>query len=139
MKAFKQSDALRKDLHDRFPEDTVANQIYLPVLTAVLAVYKGNASEAVEDLQVTTTREMAMVGDGSAMLGNVHSPYIRGEALFRAGRGRRGSQSSRRLWIILESGSLIRLVRPLICKYREAIASWGTEFNARGAYEVFKR
>src|SRR5215470_2771545 len=34
--------------------------------------------------------EMAMVGDGSAMLGNVHSPYIRGEALFRAGSVKEG-------------------------------------------------
>ena len=81
----KQSDALRKDLHDRFPEDTVVNRIYLPVLSAVLAMDKGDANQAVEDLQVATTGEMAMVGDGSAMLGNVHSPYIRGEALFRAG------------------------------------------------------
>src|SRR5215831_4867251 len=86
----KQSDALRKDLHDRFPEDTAVNRIYLPVLSAVLALDRGDAKEAVEDLQVTTTGEMAMVGDGSAMLGNVHSPYIRGEALFRAGRFREG-------------------------------------------------
>jgi eukaryotic-like serine/threonine-protein kinase len=34
----KQSDALRKDLHDRFPEDTAVNRIYLPVLSAVLAI-----------------------------------------------------------------------------------------------------
>ena len=86
----KQSDVLRKDLHDRFPEDTAVNRIYLPVLSAVLAMDKGNAQEAVEDLQVATTGEMAMVGDGSAMLGNVHSPYIRGEALFRAGRVQEG-------------------------------------------------
>ena len=85
-----QAGALRKDLHDRFPEDTAVNRIYLPVLNAVLAMEKGNALEAVEDLQVTTTGEMAMVGDGSAMLGNVHSPYIRGEALFRAGRVKEG-------------------------------------------------
>jgi tetratricopeptide (TPR) repeat protein len=82
----KQSDALRKDLYDRFPEDTAVNCIYLPVLSAVLAIGKGNASVAVEDLQITTHGEMAMVGDGTAMLGNVHSPYIRGEALFRVGR-----------------------------------------------------
>src|SRR6516162_10282375 len=37
----KQSDALRKDLHDRFPEDTAVNRIYLPVLSAVLSMDKG--------------------------------------------------------------------------------------------------
>lgn len=66
------------------------SRIYLPVLSAVLAMAKGNSPEAVEALQVATTGEMAMVGDGSAMLGNVHSPYIRGEALFRAGRVQEG-------------------------------------------------
>ena len=86
----KQSGALREDLHDQFPEDTAVNRIYLPVLSAVLAMRDGNAPGAVEDLQVTTTGEMAMVGDGSAMLGNVHSPYIRGEALFRVGRVKEG-------------------------------------------------
>jgi DNA-binding winged helix-turn-helix (wHTH) protein/tetratricopeptide (TPR) repeat protein len=85
-----QTDLLRKDLHDRFPEDTVVNRIYLPVLKAVVAIGKGNAPEATEDLQVTTTGEMAMPGDGSAMLGNVHSPYIRGEALFRTNRVQEG-------------------------------------------------
>ena len=85
-----QADVLRKDLHDRFPEDTAVNRIYLPVLSAVLAMDNGNAPEAVEDLQVTTTGEMAMVGDGAAMMGNVHSPYIRGEALFRANRVQEG-------------------------------------------------
>jgi eukaryotic-like serine/threonine-protein kinase len=86
----KQVDVLRKDLHDRFPEDTAVKGIYLPVLGALLAMNKGDAHAAVEGLNVTITGEMAMVGDGSAMLGNVHSPYIRGEALFRAGRVREG-------------------------------------------------
>lgn len=85
-----QADVLRKELHDRFPEDTAANRIYLPVLNAVLVMGKGNAPKAVEDLQVATTGEMSMPGDGSAMLGNVHSPYIRGEALYRAGRVHKG-------------------------------------------------
>jgi eukaryotic-like serine/threonine-protein kinase len=58
---------------------------------------KGNASEAVEALQITTTGEMAMVGDGSAMLGNAHSPYIRGEALFRTGRVQEGIAEFRKI------------------------------------------
>jgi DNA-binding winged helix-turn-helix (wHTH) protein/tetratricopeptide (TPR) repeat protein len=85
-----QADVLRKDLHDRFPEDSAVNRIYLPVLSAILAMDKGNAPEALEDLQVTAIGEMAMVGDGGAMLGNVHSPYIRGEALFRTNRVQEG-------------------------------------------------
>jgi hypothetical protein len=66
------------------------NRIYLPVLSAILAMAKGNAPEAVEALQVTASGEMAMVGDGSAMLGNVHSAYIRGQALLWAGQVQEG-------------------------------------------------
>ena len=91
------ADVLRKDLQDRFPEDTVVKGIYLPVLNARLAMYKGDAHQAVQDLEVATAREMALVGDGSAMLGNVHSPYIRGEALFRTGRVREGIAEFQRL------------------------------------------
>jgi DNA-binding winged helix-turn-helix (wHTH) protein/tetratricopeptide (TPR) repeat protein len=135
----KQSDALRKDLHDRFPEDTAVNRIYLPVLSAVLALDHGKAEEAVEDLQVTTTGEMAMVGDGSAMLGNVHSPYIRGEALFRAGRVPEGLAEFQKLVdhpgvrFTDPIGSLAHL--QLSRGYRLA----GNQDNARSEYEKLLR
>jgi DNA-binding winged helix-turn-helix (wHTH) protein/tetratricopeptide (TPR) repeat protein len=135
----KQSDALRKDLHDRFPEDTVVNRIYLPVLSAVLAMGRGNANEAVEDLQVATTGEMAMVGDGSAMLGNVHSPYIRGEALFRAGRVKEGIAEFQKL--VDHPG--IRFTDPIgslaYLQISRGYRLLGDRINARGAYETFSK
>jgi hypothetical protein len=120
-----QSDALRRDLHDRFPEDTVVNRIYLPVLSAVLGMAKGNAPEAVEALQVTASGEMAMVDDGSAMLGNVHSPYIEARPCYESARQRRASQNSTRLWNIPES---VRRSDWLACSSRslEAIALGAT-------------
>ena len=135
----KQSDALRKDLHDRLPEDTAVNRIYLPVLSAVLALDKGNAQEAVEDLQFTTTGEMAMVGDGSAMLGNVHSPYIRGVALFRAGRVKEGISEFQK--IVDHPG--IRFTDPIgSLAYMQISRGYrllGDRINARGAYETFSK
>jgi hypothetical protein len=135
----KQSDALRKELHDRFPEDTAVNRIYLPVLSAVLAMYKGNANEAVEDLQVTTTGEMAMVGDGSAMLGNVHSPYIRGEALFRAGRVKEGIAEFQK---ILDHPG-IRFTDPIgSLAYLQVSRGYrllSDRINERAAYETFSK
>jgi tetratricopeptide (TPR) repeat protein len=135
----KQSDALRKELHDRFPEDTIVNRIYLPVLSAVLALDKGDANEAVEDLQVATTGEMAMVGDGSAMLGNVHSPYIRGEALFRAGRVKEGIAEFQK--IVDHPG--IRFTDPIgSLAYLQITRGYhllGDRMNARGAYETFTK
>jgi DNA-binding winged helix-turn-helix (wHTH) protein/tetratricopeptide (TPR) repeat protein len=135
----KQSDDLRKDLHDRFPEDTIVNRIYLPVLSGVLALDKGNAQKAVEDLQVTTTGEMAMVGDGSAMLGNVHSPYIRGEALFRAGRVKEGISEFQK--IVDHPG--IRFTDPIgSLAYLQISRGYhllGDRIHARGAYETFSK
>ena len=66
---------------------------------------------------------MAMVGDGGAMMGNVYSPYIRGEALFRTNRVQEGLAEFQKMWIILESDSLIRLARSHVYRYREAIGS----------------
>jgi DNA-binding winged helix-turn-helix (wHTH) protein/tetratricopeptide (TPR) repeat protein len=133
----KQSDALRKDLNDRFPEDTVVNRIYLPVLNAVLALDKGDAHEAVEDLQVTTTGEMAMVGDGSAMLGNVHSPYIRGEALFHDVRGQEGIAEFQK--IVDHPG--IRFTDPIgSLAYLQLWRGYrltGDQIKARDEYETF--
>jgi eukaryotic-like serine/threonine-protein kinase len=135
----KQSDALRKDLNDRFREDSAVNRIYLPVLSAVLAMYKGDANEAVEVLQVTTTGEMAMVGDGSAMLGNVHSPYIRGEALFRAGRVKEGTSEFQK--IVDHSG--IRFTDPIgSLAYLQISRGYrlaGDQIRARSAYEMLLR
>jgi eukaryotic-like serine/threonine-protein kinase len=131
-----QADVLRKDLHDRFPEDTAVNRIYLPVLSAILAMGKGNAPAAVEDLQVATTGEMAMVGDGSAMLGNVHSPYIRGEALFRAGRVQEGIAEF--LKIVDHPG--IRFTDPIgslaYLQLSRGYRLTGDRNKARSAYEV---
>jgi eukaryotic-like serine/threonine-protein kinase len=135
----KQSDALRKDLHDRFPEDIAVNRIYLPVLSAVLAMDKRDAHEAVEDLQVVTVGEMAMVGDGSAMLGNVHSPYIRGEALFHAGNVKEGISEFQK--IVDHPG--VRFTDPIgSLAYMQISRGYrllGDQFNARGAYETFSK
>ena len=133
----RQSDALRRELHDRFPEDTVVNRIYLPVLNAILAMAKGNAPEAVEALQVTPSGEMAMVGDGSAMLGNVHSPYIRGKALLRAGQLHEGIAEFNK--IVEHPG--IRFTDPIGSLAQLQIARGyrlgGETIQARNAYEMF--
>ena len=133
----RQSDALRTDLSDRFPEDTVVNRIYLPVLSAVHAMAKGNAAEAVEALQVTAGGEMAMVGDGSAMLGNVHSPYIRGQALLRAGQVQEGIAEFNK--IVDHPG--IRFTDPIGSLAHLQIARGyrlgGDSIQARSAYEMF--
>ena len=84
--ALSQAEKLSRDLQFRFPEDTVVNRFYLPVLRAVIAMKNRAPPQTTIDLlQVALPGEMALVGDGSAILGNVHSPYVRGEVLLSAG------------------------------------------------------
>ena len=129
----KQADVLRKDLHDRFPEDTAVNRIYLPVLSAVLAMDKGDAHGSGGGLAGhdcwRNGHGRRRFSDAGKRAFAIHS---RRSIVPRRTGYRRGSQSFRRLWIILESGSLIRLARSLICRYREAIGSRATKSRHEG-------
>jgi DNA-binding winged helix-turn-helix (wHTH) protein/tetratricopeptide (TPR) repeat protein len=80
------AEELLKDLQFRFPEDTTVNRFYLPVLRAAIAMKNRAPQTAIDDLQVALSHEMALVGDGSAVLGNVHSAYMRGEAYLAVDR-----------------------------------------------------
>ena len=120
----KQADVLRKDLHDRFPEDTAVNRIYLPVLSAVQAMDQRECSRSRGSF---AGRDYRRNGHGRRRFSDagkrafaLHSRRSRCSA--PAGY-RKDSLNSKRLWIILESSSLIRLARSLICRYREAIGS----------------
>jgi hypothetical protein len=50
--------ALTGDLDKRFPEDTIVQFNYLPTLRAKLALSRGNAPEAIENLRTATPYEL---------------------------------------------------------------------------------
>jgi tetratricopeptide (TPR) repeat protein len=52
--------ALTDDLSKRFPEDTIVQFNFLPTLRAKLAVNRGNFTEALESLRVTTPYELGL-------------------------------------------------------------------------------
>ncbi|HET6218962.1 MAG TPA: winged helix-turn-helix domain-containing protein [Acidobacteriaceae bacterium] len=76
--------ALADDLEKRFPEDTVVRFSYLPVLRARLVLNQGNASQAIELLQVAGPYEL---GASRLLFGALYPIYVRGEANLAAHHG----------------------------------------------------
>jgi eukaryotic-like serine/threonine-protein kinase len=54
----RQAQKLTDDLAKRYPEDTIVQYNYVPTIRAKLAVSKGNASEAIENLRVGAPYEL---------------------------------------------------------------------------------
>ena len=134
-----QTEELARDLQFRFPEDTVVHRFYLPVLRAVIAMKNRAPQTAIDLLQVALPGEMALVGDGSAILGNVHSAYVRGEAFLSAGQSSEALSEFQKVFdhpgIRFDDpmGSLSQL------QIGRAYALIGDKVKARSAYESFLR
>jgi eukaryotic-like serine/threonine-protein kinase len=79
-----QAQGMADDLARRFPENTVVRFGYLPVLRAQLALNRGDAAKAIEELQVAAPYE---VGAARDFCGALHPAYVRGEAYLSAGKG----------------------------------------------------
>jgi DNA-binding winged helix-turn-helix (wHTH) protein/tetratricopeptide (TPR) repeat protein len=75
---------MAEDLARRFPENTVVQFSYLPVLRARLALNHSDAAKAVEELQVAVPYELGAARD---FCGALHPVYVRGEAYLAAGKG----------------------------------------------------
>ena len=81
---FSRAQSLAGDIEKRFPEDTVVHLNYLPVLRARLALGRGDATKAIELLQVTAPYEL---GASRFLFGALYPVYFRGEAYLAAHRG----------------------------------------------------
>jgi DNA-binding winged helix-turn-helix (wHTH) protein/tetratricopeptide (TPR) repeat protein len=79
-----QAEALVDDIQRRFPEDTAARFSYLPTLKAILALQRGDAARAIEELQITIPYQ---TGVPRLLIGAMYPVYVRGEALLAEGRG----------------------------------------------------
>jgi eukaryotic-like serine/threonine-protein kinase len=132
-----QAEELSRDLQFRFPEDTVVNRFYLPVLRAAIAMKNRAPQTAIDLLQPALPGEMALVGDGSAILGNVHSAYVRGETFLSAGQS---SEAIPEFQKLLDHPG-IRFNDPLgslaQLQIGRAYALIGDRIKTRSAYEAF--
>jgi eukaryotic-like serine/threonine-protein kinase len=122
------------DLARRFPADTVVHFSYLPVMRARIALDHGNAAKAIELLQSTGPYEL---GASRILFGALYPAYVRGEALFAAGKG---DQASLEFQKILDHrgivgsdpiGALAQL------QLGRAKALSGDKTMARSAYQTF--
>jgi tetratricopeptide (TPR) repeat protein len=91
------ADALLK----RFPEATIVQFSYLPVLRARIALNRGDASQAVDLLQVAVPYEL---GASRALFGALYPVYIRGEAHLAA---HQGAQAAIELQKILDHRGIV--------------------------------
>ncbi len=78
---------LAADLNKRFPEDTIVQFNYLPTLRARLALNKGNATGAVENLRIAEPYELGVSTDCPFNWSAMYPVFVRGEAHLAARQG----------------------------------------------------
>jgi DNA-binding winged helix-turn-helix (wHTH) protein/tetratricopeptide (TPR) repeat protein len=132
-----QAKALVDDLDKRFPEDTLVQFNYLPSIRGKLALNKGNASDAIKDLEAALPYELGVSRAGD-FVGNMMFPvFIRGEAYLAV---RQGSQAAAEFQKILDHRGLV-LNRPIGALAQlglgRAYALEGDTVKAKAAYRDF--
>ncbi|HEV8421889.1 MAG TPA: protein kinase, partial [Chthoniobacterales bacterium] len=80
-----QATALADDVAKRFPEDTVVQSEYLPMIRAALALRSGEAEKAVTALEPTAPYELGQLND--AFTFGMYPVYLRGEVYLAAKQG----------------------------------------------------
>jgi eukaryotic-like serine/threonine-protein kinase len=80
------SQQLTNDLEHRFLEDTFVKFSYVPVLRAMVELERGKPAESADRLHVALAYERAANGlnFGRSYPGDLHSAYVRGQALIDA-------------------------------------------------------
>ncbi len=80
-----QADKLSNDLASRFPQDTMVQTEYLPMVNAAGALNKGNAPRAIEALAAAASYELGCTAQTVSFC--LYSIYLRGEAYVAAHQG----------------------------------------------------
>jgi hypothetical protein len=106
--AYSKEDARAKtmadDLGKRFPEDTIVQFNYLPTLRAKLALNKGNASEAIEDLRAAIPYELGVSTNAPFGWTAMYPVFVRGEAYLVA---RQGSEAAAEFKKIIDHPGIV--------------------------------
>jgi eukaryotic-like serine/threonine-protein kinase len=135
---FSQAQALADDLERRFPEDTSIRFSYLPALHARLALNHGEASRAVEMLQVAGSQELGAPRSSiNGLFGALYPVYVRGEVYLAAHQGTEAAAEFQKILdhrgIVVSDpiGALAHLQRG------RALALSGNKAKAKTAYQDF--
>ncbi len=135
---FSRAQAFADDLERRFPEDTSIRFSYLPALHARVALSHGDASKAIEMLQVAVPHELGAPRSSiNALFGALYPIYVRGEAYLAAHQGTEAAAEFQKILdhrgIVVSDpiGALARL------QLGRAFAMSGDKDKAKAAYQDF--
>ena len=95
---------LANDLEKRYGEDTSVRFAYLPEIRALLALNRGNASEAIDILKVAAPFDLGTPRSAiHGFFGSLYPIYVRGLAYLASHRARKPRRSFRKSSMIQES------------------------------------
>jgi eukaryotic-like serine/threonine-protein kinase len=91
-------------LGKRYPEDTIVQFNYLPTLRGKLALNRGNASEAIENLRSAAPYELGQSTSSVYGWTAMYPVFVRGEAFLAADQG---SEAAGEFQKILDHGGVV--------------------------------
>jgi len=133
-----QAQRLADDLNKRFPEATSVRFGSLPAIRGVLAIRRGNAREAIEDLRAISSHEMISPAN-SAACGGLHMlpVYITGEAYVAA---HQGAEAAAKFQMIIDHPGFVGITPIGALAHlglARAYALQGDTAKAKAAYQDF--
>ncbi len=129
-----QAQILVDDWEKRFPEDTTVRFNCLPVLRALVALKRGDPSQAIELLQIAVPYEL---GEPRTGFGALYPVYVRGEANLAAHQGAEAAAEFQKILDhreIVVSDPLGALAHLQLAR---AFALSGDKVKAKAAYQDF--
>jgi serine/threonine protein kinase/tetratricopeptide (TPR) repeat protein len=84
------AESLADDLNKRYPQDSIVNFIYLPVIRAQIALNKHDSAKALALLRPDAVYDLGFTGSG-AISTALYPPYVRGLAYLQTGQGQQAA------------------------------------------------
>ncbi|HEV8369078.1 MAG TPA: protein kinase [Pyrinomonadaceae bacterium] len=119
---------LTDEIVRRYPDDTILNELWLPIIRAASDLQHGNAAQAVEQIQTTSRYEAAA---------EFWASYLRGQAYLKLGRGLEASAEFQKILEHRGYGPLSVLYPLANLGSARATAMAGETAKSRKAYEDF--
>ena len=131
-----QAQLARDNLAKRFPEDTLVQVEYLPVIDAQLALVHKDSSGAIEKLQAASPYELGIQGN-LGIAPAMYPVYVRGEAYLAAHQGREAAVEFQK--ILKQRGALWNEPIGALAHLQigRAYAMQGDTAKAKAAYQDF--
>ena len=123
-----QAKLLVDELTKRYPQDTIINSIWLPVIRAVTELQRGNAAGAIEQLQTTSRYEAAA---------EFWPRYLRGQAYLKLKQGTEAAAEFQKILDHRGQAPLSPLYPLAHLGLARAAALGGDMSKSRTAYEEF--